>query len=55
MELMTQLQTEQHTSRDLQAKLASQEDDLKKFHETVSYCDYLIGVCAAKSMLNSYS
>ena len=36
MELLTHLQTEQHATRDVQVKLASQEDELKKFHEVVS-------------------
>ena len=36
MELLTHLQTEQHATRDVQVKLASQEDELKKFHEIVS-------------------
>ncbi|KAL4219452.1 putative golgin subfamily A member 2-like protein 5 [Mactra antiquata] len=36
MEMLTQLQTEQHSSRDLQVKLAQQEDELKEIKEVLS-------------------
>ena len=36
MELMTKLQTEQHSMKDLLTKLAQQEDELKDIREAVS-------------------
>ena len=36
MELMTKLQTEQHSIKDLLTKLAQQEDELKDIREAVS-------------------
>ena len=36
MELMTRLQTEQHSITDLLTKLAQQEDELKDIREAVS-------------------
>ncbi|XP_053380155.1 golgin subfamily A member 2-like [Mercenaria mercenaria] len=39
MEMLTQLQTEQHSSRDLMTKLAQQEDELKEIREMLSQKD----------------
>ena len=38
MELMTKLQTEEHSIKDLLTKLAQQEDELKVIREAVSNC-----------------
>ena len=38
MELMTKLQTEEHSIKDLLTKLAQQEDELKDIREAVSNC-----------------
>ena len=48
MELMTSLQSEHHTSKELAMRLGQQEDELKELREQVGHASMTARTCAVQ-------